>query len=260
MDKGDWKEFCAVVQAADEVTAGKPRSERALRLMFVVLERYGIDEIRRAVSGHVRRNKFAVTPADIVQALSGSLEERSAVAWRTFVNALDRHGYYDSVRFPDPAYHYAVMQLGGWERVSRDFGELSEKELHFRAAEWRKLYEIGMRVAAWRETPGKTAVPERLTGFYERDNRERGYLADIPAPIQIQPGLAQPRAVGEGQGRGALPHTPPGDFSPLDPRSANRFSHSENRFAAHGVQGTEFPAGGAGAEPPRPCPSPKEGA
>jgi len=53
------------------------------------------------------------------------------------------------------------------------------------------------------------------------------------------------------QDRGAPPHTPPGDFSPLDPRSANRFSHSENRFAAHGVQGTEFPAGGAGAEPPR---------
>jgi hypothetical protein len=184
----DWKVFCNLIHAADEVTVGKPRSEAALALMFEALKGHTLDEIKDAVSKHISVTKFAITPADITRLISGSPEEKSAVAWQTFLRAFDRYSFYDSVRFPDPAYHYAIQQLGGWERLCEDLQGLSDRELQFRAKDWRQLYEIGLRRASWGGEPGKIAVPQYLWGFFERDNREKHLEKFIPEVIDIETG------------------------------------------------------------------------
>lgn len=124
----DWPEFLNVLKAADEVAGCKVRSEAALTLMFEALSQYSLDDIKRAVAAHIQTSPFAIKPADIVKYLSGSAEDRSVYAWRVFVQALGRYGYYDSVAFPDPAYHFAIIRLGGWEKVSQEYGQLSERE------------------------------------------------------------------------------------------------------------------------------------
>lgn len=189
MTKDDWRRFCALIAAADEVTVGRARSEKALALMFRALQQYGYAEVEGAVAGHIAGCKFAVTPADVARLIGGTPEERSGLAWRVFLGVVERYGYYDSVRFPDPAYHYAVMQLGGWERVSRELMQLPERELQFRAKEWRMLYEIGLRTASWEARHGRVRVPQTLTGFYERDNRDRRFADFVPRAVEIGAGF-----------------------------------------------------------------------
>jgi hypothetical protein len=186
----DWKAFCMLIKAADEVTVGKARSGAALTLMFRAMEEFEFAQIEAAIEEHIRHNKFAPTPADITRLISGSPEDKSAVAWRFFLRALEQHGFYDSVRFPDPAYHYAIIQLGGWERIGAEYHELTDKELQFREKGWRQLYEIGLRVAAWDEIPGKYHVPEYLAGFYERDNVSKGLENFIPPVVELESGTA----------------------------------------------------------------------
>jgi len=190
MTKQDWQAFCAVIRASDEAQGVKSRSEAALSLMFSLLGDCAIDDVRRAVLRHVQTSPYAIKPSDIRGFLEGTEADKSAAAWRTFLRALDRHGYYDSVVFPDPGYHYAVVQLGGWEKLGREWHALTERELDFRRAEWQRLYEIGLRVAGWDGEPGKVAVPRRLVGFYERNNSECGYLEHVPPVVMIGQGGA----------------------------------------------------------------------
>ena len=188
MDKTrDWDAFCKLIKASDEVTAGKPRSREALALMFTGLSAYTLDQVREAVSEHIKASPFAVKPADIVRHLEGSAEERAALAWRTFILALDRYAYYDSVRFPHPAYHYVIRQYGGWQAMSMEWHELTSRELEFRAPEWKRLFEVGMRVASWCDELGKVRVPTYLAGYYETHNRSIGGK-HIPNVLEVATG------------------------------------------------------------------------
>ncbi len=203
MDRNDWGPFCKLLKAADELTAGKPRSGEAVGLMFRILEEFTIDEVSKAIKEHIRTCKFAVQPADIFRILQGSAEEKSTVAWRVFLRALDRFGYYTSVRFPDPAYHYAIEHLGGWIRLGESWHILSEKEIEFRGREWRRLYEIGLRVASWTGEDGRLCVPPYFPGYHEWHNKSGGYLEHVPPVVDISDGsLIFPAALSEGSKSG----------------------------------------------------------
>lgn len=186
--KQDWGRFCNLIRAADEITVGKPRSEAALSLMFEALGRHSFGAVKGAVSRHVETCKFAVTPADIARQIEGAPEERSLAAWRCFLRAVERHGYYDSVRFPGPAYHYAIGQLGGWERLCEELHGLTDREVQFRAKDWRQLYETGLRVASWDGGDGKVKVPGHLPGSFERDCLEKRLPGFVPAPVDAETG------------------------------------------------------------------------
>ena len=188
MRKDDWGAFSALIRTADELTLGKPRSGEAIGLLFQVLLDYELADVRNAVSQHMKESKFAVTPSDIISRIDGDKEDLSAVAWRLFLRAIDRWGYYDSVRFPDPAYHYVIEQLGGWLKLSTDYHELTDKEIEFRRKEWVRLYEIGLRVASWNNEPGKVMVPGILHGFHELNNSTLGRLDMLSRVISISTG------------------------------------------------------------------------
>jgi hypothetical protein len=187
MKKSDWPKFYALIRSADEVISVK-RSEAAISLMFEALTKYSVEDVELALRQHVKQSPYQVKPADIVAHIEGLPEERSLLAWRTFLRALDRYGYYESVRFPDPAYHYVILQLGGWTRLCDEFHGLSDRELQFRSKGWRQMYEIGLRKASWSDEPGMAAMPLYLPGFYELDNREKGFLYCVPAVIDAVTG------------------------------------------------------------------------
>lgn len=173
-----------LIQSTDELTTGKYRSENAIKLMFHLLAEYELTDIAKAITEVAKTRKFTtpIQPADIIEQMEGSAAERSAVGWRVFLRAVERMGYYDSVRFPHPAYHYVVEQLGGWQKVSEEYMSLTDKELQFREKQWRQLFELGMRIATWENTRAY------LPGFYEIDNGSRGFAEYMPPILDTSTG------------------------------------------------------------------------
>lgn len=182
MKQEDWTKFCELIQGADETITGKFRTEKALSLMFTGLMKYELADIAAAILDYVGTQKLPVpiNPAEIISRIQGDKTERSALAWRHFLQAVDRYGVYDSVRFPDPAFHFAIDQLGGWERVSEEYIDLTDKERQFREKNFRQLYEIGLREATWDN------VQRYLPGRYERENVAGGHDQFIPPVIDTK--------------------------------------------------------------------------
>lgn len=196
MTKADWGAFSALIKTSDELTLGKPRSSEAIALFFNILLGRKLEDIRRAVSQHMTESKFAITPADIMTRIDGSKEDLAVLGWRMFLKAWERYGIYASVRFPHPAYHYAIEQYGGWVKLLTEWRDLQEEELHFRAKEWQRLYGIGLKCASWRSEHGKVKVLSHLAGLHEIQNCAGGYLQHLPDVIAVD--------TGEAVGRGAL--------------------------------------------------------
>lgn len=184
MKTQDWSKFLELIQATDELMTGKPRSETAIKLLFYDLRDRELSDIVQAVNECRKSHKFNtnIKPADILEKLDMATGDQSALAWRLFLRAVDRHGVYDSIRFPHPAFHYAIEQLGGWERVSAEYIELTDHERQFREKDFRQFFEIGLRVATWDNTR------QHLPGFYERDNLSRGYHDALPGVVDASTG------------------------------------------------------------------------
>lgn len=180
MRQCDWRAFCALIKASDEALSAKPRNETALAMMFSVLADYAIDDVRRAVEHHMRSSPYPVKPADVSSFLDGSPDERSAVAWETMLRAVERFGYYDSVRFPEPAYHFVIEQMGGWLRLCEEWNMLTDREIRFRRTEFCRLYELGLRKSSWVNEPGKVQVRGYLLGFHDVHNAANGYALESP--------------------------------------------------------------------------------
>lgn len=174
MESADWTQFLSLVREADEaVGARSVRGDKAIALMFSSIAEYSLDEVREAVIKFLRKSdRKVITAADIVSAIDGDVKIRSAVAWRLFLSAVRRYGYFRSVRFPNPAYHYVISQIGGderrgWQHVCDNYRDLSEHELSFLEKDWRELYEVGLYVATWGDEIGKIKVLMYLPGYGE---------------------------------------------------------------------------------------------
>lgn len=190
--KKELADFVAMMSYAAEMTAGgKPMSEGAARLMYGLLrEDLTQDEIKAGILAHLKTSngRFMPTIADIRKLAKGSDDERGLLAWRFMKQAYERYGFYDSVRFPNPAYHYAIEQLGGWARVGKDWHELTEKEMEFRSKDFIRLYLVGERVASFYSQNGKVRVRPYLAGNIEIENHARGYADKLPEVIDVETG------------------------------------------------------------------------
>ena len=154
------------------------------------MQDYRIEQVKQAVEAHLHgsEGRYFPTPSHLISQIQGSSIECANYAWRVFLKALDKYGYYDSVRFPEPAYHYVISLLGGWMAVSEDYRDLDEHELAFRRPEFVSLYQRGERVATFGREHGKEQVAPYLLGAYERDNAAAGYTDYIPKVVEIATG------------------------------------------------------------------------
>lgn len=146
--------------------------ETLVTVMFEELAQYDLEDIRSAVGAHVRSEKFFPALADIVQRIEGRPEARAAAAWALVLRAISRFGHDTSVRFPSPAFHYALGQMGGWAKLCM---RLTDAELPFRAKDFARFFEIGERCATWDGANGTVKVPAYLAGTCDLFNRANGY-------------------------------------------------------------------------------------
>ena len=84
---------------------------------FAELGQYTLETVTAAVRRHCRSEKFFPALADVVKGIEGDMTERAAMAWAELDAAALKFGGDRSVRFSDPATHYAVQKMRGWESL-----------------------------------------------------------------------------------------------------------------------------------------------
>lgn len=173
MTAADARVFAAELAGLAEVF-GETLSDVRARLYFDALSSLTLDEVRAAMRRAIQRCRFFPKPAELLELLQGSADDQAEVAWSRFLHALTHHGTYTSVDFGDPTLHAVLeTQFGGWHEAWK----LETEQTRFAHAEFLKLYR------AFRQTGhGKEAYCQ---GQHELENRQRGYLHAIQAPIQL---------------------------------------------------------------------------
>lgn len=162
----DYKRFVELLEWAKTLTTmpnGKELGAMALA-MFDELAQYPFELVAASVRVHCRSEKFFPMLADIVKRIEGTEADAAATAWAMVLKAMRKWGYYDSVRFPDPAIHYAISQMGGWIHLCSTLRDETEP---FRKKDFAGYYAVGRRT--------REAIPAYLTGQHEAENRLHGH-------------------------------------------------------------------------------------
>lgn len=152
---------------------GKELSKSVMALYLEALQPYADADIVGACTTAIRTLKFFPRVSDFVDIIEGDPESKAAVAWATLIKAMEDHGHYHTVAFQDGAIMSAVNAMGGWTRIC----EYTYEELNYRQKEFDRLYRQFSR-------PGQVH-PDRLMGWFEADNRSKGYLTGATTPRLI---------------------------------------------------------------------------
>lgn len=96
--------------------------------------------------------------AMIREKISGSLDDRSEIAWSVARAAILSHGYYKTICFQDRVINGAIAAMGGWEK----FSSMLLEEEPFRKKDFIAIYEATARSGR--------KCPEKLPGNIERIN------------------------------------------------------------------------------------------
>lgn len=186
MEQQEWGDFFKLYKQVALIAKDRQKTpddlESAAMFFFELLPNYGIDAVKKAIFEYILSNKYMPTPSDIAKAIEGDPVQKAEWAWRLMIKALETYGHYDSVRFPEPAFHAIVMAYGSWERISAEFHNLDDKDLQIKSHEFKRMYISASKTASWDN------VPAYLVGAYERNNREVKRFDCIPETIEVLTG------------------------------------------------------------------------
>jgi len=125
--------------------------------------------INKCIKGRVYNN--IPKPAEILEYLEGTKDDKALIAWLQLKEAVVKGGYYASIEFADPIISNCVNELGGWVW----FCNQPKDELPFVEKRFMDLYRLFLKRGV--------TDNQRLIGFIEAQNSNKGY--DIPEPIRI---------------------------------------------------------------------------
>ncbi len=112
---------------------GKDMGGPGGRLYMAILDDYAVEDVVEAGKRIAKECSFFPAPAEFVKRIEGSPEEKSLVAFERAIKAVGTYGCYMSVDFQDPATHYAIASMGGWQAFCmRDAEKRSFTEREFR--------------------------------------------------------------------------------------------------------------------------------
>lgn len=177
METSDYEQFRQLIGDALGFY-GRDLSAFALDAWWQATKRYEYQDVANALSVHVQdpdRGQFPPKPADVIRLLDGQSGDRSLHAWTKVDRAIRELGPYRSVVFDDHRIHAVIDEMGGWIALCE---VASEKDLEFKANEFRKRYQayVLRQPQAW---------PPRLIGYTEAENRRMGREDAVPEPMLI---------------------------------------------------------------------------
>lgn len=88
--------------------------ESIMPSLFEGLRQYDFTEVEDATKRYCRGNRFFPMLADIVGLIEGNDTEKALKLWTLVVRAIENIGHWHNVRFPVPAVHAAIENMGGW--------------------------------------------------------------------------------------------------------------------------------------------------
>lgn len=167
--------FCTLLTGVAELY-NNSLSGNSLEIYWNTLEKYSLDNIRRAVNFHVTNQdngQFMPKPADLLRYIEDSNAIKSLHAWDKVVAATLSAGAYDSIEFDDLMIHVVIMEMGGWVAMCH-----KKEKQPFTGIEFQKRYFAYL----FHQLP---PAPKYLYGITEHRNRICGYLDRIPKPIKF---------------------------------------------------------------------------
>jgi hypothetical protein len=117
MTEHDRGRFAELLLAIGE-TYSEPVSDARMEIYFRALSDLSLDDIRQAAHVHVKTQKFFPRPAELIEAVEGSVDDRAELAWMAVLERVRRYGFYyaGEIAWPDVATKRAAMELyGGWK-------------------------------------------------------------------------------------------------------------------------------------------------
>lgn len=191
-DPGDRATFLRAITVL-VTTMNEPMSEARLEGYWLALQDLPIDTVEHGLAHALRSARFFPKPAEIREALLGTVEDRARNAWRRVLAAIAHVGTYRSVDFGDLVTHAVIDRMGGWHQVW-GWERLEGPELLGMERDFVSLY----RLCADRRP---TEAPQVLLGQHARCNRALGALVRGVMPLE-EVVLLDPR--GAAQERRAL--------------------------------------------------------
>jgi len=176
MKKSDLKEFTSFLLAIAEVY-GKKMSDASVVIYFEALKDCEFTDIRRGFKLHCEdpeEGRFMPLPAHIRGRICKP-SKTGLIAWKQVMDAFCAYNYYDSVQFEDGVINAVIKDMGGWMWLSNQ-----NLEEPWTQKEFERRYEAYKSQGI--------EVHERLPGFFELDNRARGYLEYVPDTKLISDG------------------------------------------------------------------------
>ena len=162
---------------------GEPLSEGRALLYYEALADLPLEAALLALRSSRRRLRFFPKPVELRELLDGSPEDQAERALADLEAALREAHYYDTVRFEDSRVASAVLAVwGGWI-------ECSEVRMRSEMPAWqheRKRFLAQYRMLLLEPAEADVVLP----GWFEVDNRSRGFPEAIPAPVLIPVGFA----------------------------------------------------------------------
>ena len=158
-------------------------SQAAFHGYWLGLRDLSLPQVELAVATAIRDCDFIPPPSGLRKFAGLMLPaDRAVLAWEAFRTAWRKHSWYDSVNFDDPVINATIRNLGGWcELIDRIEDE--DKTDKWARREFERIYQSFCRVGISK----KQGL--YLPGFFERDNRFRGYGDCVPPPTQVATGL-----------------------------------------------------------------------
>ena len=150
----------------------------SLTIMYIkILEKYSYKDLEEAFKKVIATAKFFPKPVEIIEALSGSKEDRTLSAWMVVHDSIRKHGHYASVDFGDPLIVKAINQMGGWNKLCSQTSD----QLIWDQKEFERIYK-NLIVSNFKGTETK------VIGYYEQRNLLDGFKNDVPPVVQIENG------------------------------------------------------------------------
>ena len=157
-------------------------SQILMDIYWKTLESFSDDKCERAFNQAISNSKFFPKPAELLEIIRGTQEDRAMLAWLSVEKAIRGIGPYSSVQFEDPVIHSVIESLDGWP----EFQNFTNAERQWKQREF---------VVRYRALSGKSEHPPYLPGITEADNSFRGYDDFIEPPVKVpslQSGTVRP--------------------------------------------------------------------
>jgi len=169
MKPADSAAFAAILHQLGELFSCEISIGKA-QMYFRVLERFTIGQIQRAANTLAEGKFFPFPlPADFIEAIEGSSDDRSEGAWSLLITALSRYSGNASLLVEDDGAFVQALErtFGSWISCADSIGSLERSDPMF--ANQRKHFIASYRIAL------KEALalekPVHLVGRYEAENR-----------------------------------------------------------------------------------------